>query len=191
MESIKEIHYDSDNAAVYETRELTGWWSNNGMFCGENEQLARWKGCTTVNCTKCGKPTQYKVASLCLECEKKRNVERYNKLPSEDWDGEPLYTFDDEKFFFDYEDVIEYCIECDCRPEDLLLVSTERVPFERIDEDYWEESLSTDDDRLELPENIRKKLDELNNEIDKTPGVLYSPTNVRVIFEYDKKDLEQ
>lgn len=60
----KIIPYDSPEAASFKT--VTGWVSSDGIFCGNDEHVARYRGCTHIKCnesyyTKIANDTQEQV----------------------------------------------------------------------------------------------------------------------------------
>jgi len=112
-----------ENAA--EVRTVSGWVCKTcGRFCGDDENLARYccskfVPCQTPGCA--GKAE--KGYSFCKDCREKLSKERYLKLPLQPWDGvTPLVEQDDDRFFYDAEDLNDYLEDCGLEIEDLRLV---------------------------------------------------------------------
>ena len=77
-EMSKIVMYDSDEAATYR-HNIGGWVDRHGVFCGKDEDLARYRGCTHRPCSKCGKPVP-KSYTVCDECRRKAEIEKYEAL---------------------------------------------------------------------------------------------------------------
>ncbi|HEX7718693.1 MAG TPA: hypothetical protein VF389_02705 [Woeseiaceae bacterium] len=129
-----QIMYDSPEAAQRVT--VAGWRSRDGHFYGDNEGAARYAGCTHRACQDCGAPIK-KLRMVCDECRQKCVIAKYATLPRETWDGTtPLCMFDGDEYFFDADDLHDYCADHDCTVEDLLLVICKPVYLSQINEDY-------------------------------------------------------
>ncbi len=166
MNQGKEIvMYDSEQAAVYESRTLTGWWTpkdartGKPMFWGEDENMARYCGCTHKVCA-CGS-IHSKAYTCCSGCRNKNMLERYHRLPETKWDGKtPLCLFDDDRYFYDEDDIFDFCEETKTDPMDLALVVCEPVFPCPIDaHDQWSDDLPEDG---EIPDNILAAVEALN-----------------------------
>lgn len=155
-----KIMYDSPESARRVT--VTGWRSRHGLFFGDGDQAertARWSGCTHTRCEDCGTPTP-KEYTVCSGCHEKRAIARYNALPKQPWDGTtPLCMFDGDAYFFDRDELLDYCDDNDCTPDDLRLVLCQPIHLRAVDEDYWSDDLHEDG---ELPPEIRRAVDALN-----------------------------
>ena len=114
-----KVLYASDEAAQLVT--VTGWRSRTGRFYGSDEHLARWDGCTHQIC-ECGAemPRGFTKCNTCIE---KDRLAKYEAMPFQEWDGTtPLTFFDDDDYFFDQEEVEQYCEDNDLQLSDLRLV---------------------------------------------------------------------
>jgi len=114
-----KVLYASDEAAQLVT--VTGWRSRTGRFYGSDEHLARWDGCTHQIC-ECGAemPRGFTKCNTCIE---KDRLAKYEAMPFQEWDGAtPLTLFDDDDYFFDQEEVEQYCEDNDLQLSDLRLV---------------------------------------------------------------------
>jgi hypothetical protein len=117
---VKIVMADSPEAAT--RRTVTGWVSRDGFFFGDDERLARYKGCTHVKCSDCGSVIE-KTRLICGACCSKRTAAKFEKLPKKEWDGEtPLALFDGDRFFFDEDDIDMYCEDVEAKRSDLKLV---------------------------------------------------------------------
>jgi hypothetical protein len=163
----KIIMYDSPEAASVKTG-LSGWVSANGHYCGKDEHLARWDGCTHRQC-ECGHIYE-KTWVCCEKCRQKKSNERYLALPHTPFEQvECCMLWDDDKFFFSHEDVEEYLEENNLQPEDIRLqVCEAKTGLSRVDEEQWREELPEDH---ELPPEIQEAIKALNEAISK-----HSPT---------------
>jgi len=92
----KQILRTSDEAAKRVT--VTGWVSSTGHFFGDDERAARYAGCTHLVCD-CGE--LYQRNAYCQKCRNKARRERFENMPTKEWDGEePLVIFDTDDYFF-------------------------------------------------------------------------------------------
>lgn len=178
VEDKKVIMYDSSESAVYRTN-IEGWVSSDGRFFGKGdtaEQLARNQGSTHKKCD-CGIIMPSKSYSLCESCRNKKHRENYLKLPFKEYDGSPVFSTDDEKYFFDEESIIEYC--ADNLLDELDLYFAEPNMLWEITDEIWEEILPEDG---EFPDELKNALSELNKVIKNLPAVSWSPSKVRTKY---------
>lgn len=106
----KKIMYESPEAATFKTG-ISGWVSANGRFFGNGrdaENMARYDGCTH-HIAECGHEAERHWLA-CSECRIKKDRERYFSYPVVEWDGStPIVIFDDDRYFFSEDDLLEYC----------------------------------------------------------------------------------
>lgn len=144
---------------------VTGWMGRDGRWYGsgpEGERIARYAGCTHVECQDCKAPTT-KGWTHCDSCRAKRRHERYLALPLVEWDGvTPLCTHDGDDYFFDLESIYEQCNDWETSAANLDLVVCEPAYLREIDTEYWQDDLPEDGD---LPEPIASALAALNKAI--------------------------
>lgn len=166
--------YDSEEAATKQT--ITGWVSANGRFWGTDEHMARWDGCTHIKCTQCGEPHS-KNYTICDVCLTKKRIDSYHQLPYRDWDRKScVYDGFTDKFFFGGEDEIrEYYKELDITS--IRLQYTEPNYLSKIDTDSWSDILP--EDTYDLPNDVMKAIEALNEVLDKQGAISYSPVNIR------------
>lgn len=173
----KKILYNSPEAAQIKT--VTGWVSSDGRFCGQDENMARYAGCTHINC-ECGGEAK-KGWTKCDSCRAKASTARYEAYPFEEWDGvKPLVEYDCDTYFFSEDDIETFLEEGELKPEDLRLVIASPNYAHEITSEYWQDSLSEDG---EIPEEFQKKLDELNEFIKTLAPLSYSPSKIRTKYE--------
>lgn len=166
----KPVLYHDDGVAEQVT--LTGWRSRHGHFYGDNEHLARWDGCTHVICA-CGTATP-KHYTACEACRQKADDARYLALPLVDWNGEMVCTFDNDRFFRDEEEFLDWCELEELDPAEVQLVACEPRGLREVDPDYWTDELPEDG---ELPGPLQDALDAFNavvREHNKTPSVWWA-----------------
>ena len=181
------IYPESEGSAKKVTMEL--WKSRNGYLFVE-EDLARKDGATHLPCKECNKPikrerTRYPM--LCDVCKAKLEEKNYQALEKKEWDGvTPICTYKGEVFFDAPCEVLDYCVENKCDPEDLLLVHCKPDYFFEIDppeECYYDilhENSKIPEELKEAFENVNKVVHEVNKKYG--PASWY-PGNVAV--EYD------
>ena len=88
---------------------------------------------------------------------------RWLNLPEKKWKGEPLCLFDNDKFFFEFDDVTDYCDENCINLDDLLLVICEPTfasehtldPY-----DHFNDSLAED---IDPPDELIEAVEAFNN----------------------------
>lgn len=160
----EQIHYDDDRAARRMT--VTGWVSRDGRFYGDDEHLARWNGCTQLACA-CGN-LHDKGWTCCEACRKKARTARYQALPFAEWDGgTPLCLFEDDTYFFDADEVLDFCEEQGCTPADLQLVICEPQYARQIEPDEeYSDILPEDQYIADVAPEIAAAFEALNAEIE-------------------------
>jgi hypothetical protein len=182
-EEEKIILYDSDEAAVYEERTLKGWWSklpgNQQRFWKDDEHMARYDGCTHRKCD-CGELTK-KHYTACQACREKKDIEKYNKLESIEWDGEtPIYSDSHDEYFFDLDILLDFAEDREVDIEDLRLILCVPQYANQIDYDYFCDQLPEDGD---LPADIEKAMNVFNEVIKNSKPLSWYPGNKRVIIK--------
>jgi hypothetical protein len=165
----------SDEAAKIVT--LTGWQSSDGRFWGKDERAARYSGCTHKQC-ECGGLMERHWLK-CAECRHKAHAERFNALPFKEWNGEPVCTWDAQKYFFDEDDLIEYCEDNELTEVDLLFCVENN--WRQVDDDYWSDYMPEDSDG-DFPKQMQEALDNLNKIIQTLPAQSYSAGKVRTKY---------
>lgn len=175
MSNHEVVMFDSDEAAHQYT--MAGWLSRNGRFFAE-EALARYDGCTHRSCEECGAPTP-KHSPICPDDQKKKRDAKYAALPLVEWGDGPACIFDDDTFFSDEEDAIEWCEENDVDPSRVQLVACKPVmAWELEASEEYQDELPEDG---EVPSEIAVAFRDLNKAIRscKTP-LCWRPVDARV-----------
>lgn len=183
MKDDKIVMYDTDEAATFRTN-LSGWVTGDGLYYGKDEHIARWAGCTHIKC-ECG-GIREKNYTVCEDCRRKNSNDRYNALPFVKWDGvTPLTEWDGDKYFFDEDDIAEYCEDNEMKSSDLMLVICDPVYLSQIREDYWCDDLPEEG---ELPPAIEKLVKELNEAIKKEAPACWKQGKKRTSVEIEDED---
>lgn len=147
-----------EDAAMHVT--LTGWACVRcKRFFGnypDAEASARYCCHTEAPCKECGgRNLRSRSYTCCDACGEKHRTERWLALPRVEWDGEaPLCLWDDDRFFWNADDLQSYVdgddLEIDDPPrklEDVRLVLAKPVkPREFEMADYLSDELPEDDD---------------------------------------------
>lgn len=162
-----------------ELKTVTGWVTADGRFFGKEERLARYHGCTHKVC-ECGKLME-KAWTLCESCRARKSRERYNAMPFKEWDGEtPVVISGDDHYFFNEDDIEEYCDDQEIQPEDLQLIICEPNRLFEINEGHWEDVLPEDD--YSFPKEVTIALEALNKAIRESKPVSWSPGKYRTTY---------
>lgn len=150
---------------------LTGWKSRRGVFYGDNEDAARYDGCTHVPCGKCGAPTE-KMWTACRPCRDLADEARYTALPRVAWDGESMvYSQTLDRYFATLNDAYDELAD-DQTLEDLQLVVCTPNRGRWLEEDYFSDDMAEDG---ELPSCILEAIDAFNAVLQKAPVLSWSP----------------
>ena len=173
---------DSDEAAKIIT--VTGWVSSTGRFFGDDERLARYDGSTHTKC-ECGSVIE-RCRIMCNDCFDKKQAKKYNELKTEAWDGKtPLYSNSTDRYFWNEEDLFDFCEEADANVDSLDLVICEPVyPHELCASEIYADDLPEDtacDPELEEAfEELNKKIRE---QIEKKKVLSWQPSKIAAIIE--------
>lgn len=183
----KIIMYDSDESAEFVTG-LSGWIaSDTRHFWGDNEDMARWSGCTHKVC-ECGE-IMSKNYTICDKCKTKSEYERYNEMPVVKWDGNnPAYSQLCDKYCFDEGDIdilledVDFVRESGdekrlCTYEELMLVVCEPESLNLVDEDFFVDNLPEEG---EISEEVYKAMCAFNDVIKRQPPSCWYPGNERI-----------
>ena len=159
MEEKAVITMDSPEAASQET--MTVWVSNNKRAFFD-ERAAKFDGCTHGRCQEC-KEVCEKSRLMCKTCGEKARQAVFDKMPEVEWDGKtPLCIFDSDTYFFYEDELLDYCDEHECKPEDLsLILCVPEYPRELTDEYF----LSDFCEDIELSKKIQSMIERFNKEL--------------------------
>lgn len=149
--------YDSPEAAQQVT--VKAWKNSKGQYFFD-EHMARYNGSSHATCA-CG--GIYKTGwGKCDNCRHKDAVERYNKMPFKEWDETtPLVIFGKDIYFFDVDDIHDYCDEHECNSEDLMLVICAPNYMHEVETDIWADIMPENSDGY-IPKVVQDKINELN-----------------------------
>lgn len=166
----------SDEAASIKT--VTGWVDRHGRFWGDDERIARYSGCTHVECSECGKAT-IKHHTKCDECKAIAQETRWLSFERQPWDGStPICLWSGDEYFFDSESFYDWCADQGVDPKTVQLMHCKPNYASQVEEDYWCDDLAEDG---ELPDDIQTALDVLNAVIrQKKEPLSWSPSKVAV-----------
>ena len=142
---------------------VTGWVSAKGHFYGQGaqaESMARWDGSTHRKCEGCGE--LFERNAYCRPCHAKKEIEKYNAMPRKKWDGVGmLYSDTQDRYFYGWDDVDDYCASEEFTPESLRLIICEPTYATEIDptEHYCDDL----PDEGEIPDSLQNAFDGLND----------------------------
>ena len=175
MKKNKIILMNSPEAATEIT--IPAWKSASGRIYTD-EYAARYDGCTHRKCEYCGEPC-LKRWSACESCRAKIKKEAFMALPVVEWNGkDPICLYNTYRYFFDYDELMDYCEQEEVDKKDLMLVLCEPMKLRTLDSDFFADCLA---DEQELPTEIEKAIDEFNAKIAAYPHVIsWVPTNKRI-----------
>lgn len=160
MSESPTVLYDSPEAASIQT--VTGWVDRHGRFWGGDEHMARWSGATHQKCPGCGAIKE--LRSYCEPCRQAKQIEKWQAMPREPWDGvSMLYSEAADCYFSDLDELASHCEETGATPEALRLVICKPNLARPIDpEDFYTDDLPEDGD---LPLVLQEAFNTLNNTI--------------------------
>lgn len=164
-------------------KPVTGWVSRHGYFFGDDERAARYNGSTHRLCTSCESPCS-KAYTMCRDCRRTKNIERYNALPYKKWNGKDmLCCHGGDDFFSSVEEIESYCNYHGLEVKDLRLVICEPNFLGQLEVEYWDELLPDDYDPENIDAGLKEKIDSLNSYIRGMPPVSWSEGNYRTSIE--------
>ena len=178
----KVVLYNSPEAASIQT--VTGWVDRDGRFWGNNEHQARWCGCTHITCENHPEEPPFIKNYWCPKCQTESRNAAFEKMPKVEWDGEtPLVLFNDDKYFFDADELRDYCDEegiglCELQ----LVICTPNHPHQLDPNDIFCDSLPEDG---EVSEELYLAFEALNKVIANHPQLSWSPGDKAAIVNLD------
>ncbi|WP_340619295.1 hypothetical protein [Xenorhabdus siamensis] len=157
--SEKIVMYDSPEAAQIKT--VTGWVCRDGRFWANDEHMARYSGSTHHKCKNNPEHPVVRKGGYCEPCWENQLEAKFNAMKRKQWDwNTPLVIFGTDQYFWDSDDLYDYCDEHETTPSELQLVICEpNYPDEINGEDYFSDILPEDG---ELPHELRQAFDTLN-----------------------------
>ena len=161
----------SEKAAEYKTG-IEGWVDRHGRYWGDDERTARWSGCTHISCGDCGEPTP-KGYTACESCREAGAIKRHAAREHREWDGEtPLYSDATDEYLMNKDMLTDYVAWNNCNADDLRLIICDPVTLTHVADDYWCDDLP---DECELPSDVEKALDALNQALEDAGTVAWIP----------------
>nr|WP_312324063.1 hypothetical protein [Acinetobacter oleivorans] len=161
--------------------QTTIWVSRSGKSYLD-ESLARYDGSTH---RKCHRGHTIPKKNPCEECQVINQRENYEKFPKRVWEGEHIYSIAADKWFFSEsrQALLDYMEEMQQNERDLMLVFVTPQYADQIKpEDIYDEHLP---DGIDLPEEIQKAFNELNEKIkNRITPLCYYPADEAVIFPW-------
>ncbi len=181
----KIVMYDAPEAArkvvmMLDGKELSHGYLSIDNFFYNDESMARYRSCTHKKC-ECGE-IMSKNRTICKKCSDRKIADKYLIMPFKEWDGNCMVClYDDDKFFRDDADFLEWCEEEEQTPDNIRLVICEENRLTTIDSDIWSDIMPEDGDG-ELPKEVQLALDKLNEAIKAAPPVSYSAGKFRTHY---------
>lgn len=184
------VMYESDEAASIQT--VTGWVDRNGRFWGHDEHMARYCGSTHRICSKNPEHGSHASNGWCEKCWQESRLKQFQSLEKKPWTGEPLVIFDDDKYFFDAESLVDHCQEHNVLPSELqLLICEPNYPREIDMNDHCEEIIPDGGDHHDIPEAIWLAAEALNKAIRESEPVSWQGGKYAAIVSDDMLTDEQ
>lgn len=167
----KIILRDSEEAASIKT--VTGWVSAKGHFYGDNEDLARYNGATHQRCPNNPDHHIYRINGYCDICHKESRRKKFAEMPRQTWDREtPLVIFDTDIYFFEEDQIADYCSEFVISPDALQLMICEPNYAHSLDPRDVYCDLTPEDG--EVPNELSEAFHTLNQAIKTCPPISWS-----------------
>lgn len=169
MEEIVILPNDERAASI---QTVTGWVSRTGHYFGlgpQSEDMARYDGSTHRKCD-CGRIIAKN--GYCRECHDRREREKFDKMERKPWNGtDALYSQSEDRYFFDGDELDQYCEEEETTPEALRLIICVPTYAHGIDpvEHYCND---LPEDRDEVPDEVREAFKELNDRLEEAKVIL-------------------
>lgn len=174
-----KVSYDSDEAA--EIKTVTGWFSRNGHFYGENEHLARWGGCTHKTCD-CGNEMS-RSWTKCDVCRKIISDAAFAAMPEVAYNDQPVVIYGSDRYFFCIEDIEQFCEDEDLKIEDLQLVACVPNMACRVSiDDMWCDDLPEDTYAADVAPEIAELEAKMNTLIQEGITLSWSQGKHKVII---------
>ncbi|MGJ1359478.1 hypothetical protein ACR79K_22520 [Sphingobacterium siyangense] len=143
---------------------------------------------THEDCCNCGR--EFKKGNTydikCYTCRSLDSIEKFNQLQLVEWDGEtPLYLWDLDVYFFDYESIEDYCFENETEISELRLVLCEKSHFSYVDYEDFAQEVHED---WEPSKEMKDKLEEFNKFLESQSTDTWFPSKKRVdLTEFAKE----
>jgi hypothetical protein len=163
-------------AATFRT-DIYGWVSRGGIFYGDNEDIARYAGCTHVECNRCGKPVEKRWLA-CDGCRDLADIEQFEKRDRKDWDGiAMLYSQRTDEYYSDFDAILDAMSDDDetITLADMRLMVCEPCMPLPLNSDFFEDCFAEDHDESDLPKEIWDAMDAFNAVLGAMTPLSWSP----------------
>ncbi len=166
--------------------EVTLWVSREGLAYND-EEIARYAGCTHVKCRECGEIIE-KIYTICDSCNEKIKQEKYLKLPKEKWDGETIFYSDKFNEYFGSIEELEDAINeenSEDKPwikadaEEYRILKCVPVFPDCLNSDHWEDCYPDDSEEWEELEDL---IADFNKKLSKIKPISYTYTRIALTF---------
>lgn len=177
MKTAEKVHY-KDIEEVQGTIEVKCYKVNGELY--NSMHKTKMSLVTHYDCDTCGEEfeTEGRYYTTCAHCRYKKSMEKYNSLDLVEWDGKtPLYLWDDDKYFFNEDEIHDYCEDNELELSDLCLVLCSKSTFREIDLDIFLDDTHED---WEPSDEMVKKINEFNEFLKSESTDTWFPTNKRV-----------
>jgi hypothetical protein len=144
-ETKKKLHFK--DVEVIKGVPPKKYYKADGVDWSLDEDYVRRQACTHLDCKLCGEETISHYTMTCESCRSKKELAAYNAFPLVEWngtDGLSLYN-DPETYFFDIDDVEQYCEDNEIEKKDLQLVLCEPTRFNEINVCEFQEEVIHED----------------------------------------------
>lgn len=161
----KEILFESDEAAKPHT--MQGWVSSENRFYAD-EAMARYDGCTHKTCA-CGRGVHEKHWTCCQLCRSEKDDLKFQQMPEVPFAQVDVCCLrSGETFFFDEQDLLDWCEDNSVDPWTVQLVVCEPSwPGEVDPDDFFEDILPEDTATEDASPEIAAAFQVLNDVISK------------------------
>jgi len=179
-----KIILKKDAPVKFETRKLTGWFSENHFYGNrdEDEDRARYDECTHYECKKC--ETVYEKSAYCKHCSKTNKEKIFNSYDEVEYKEGPFFIYDTDLFFNNRDEYLDY-IECGFVENfnKLVLAEKENLIESSSISDFLENKIADANlehlDGFKFSEETQKMIKTLEDTITKETGTVYYPTKLR------------
>lgn len=175
MKPEQQVIFAEDDAAA-SIQTVTGWVSRTGNFWGIDEHMARYDGSTHRHCD-CGAAIEKK--SYCRACHDRKQIERYERMPRQAWDGIGLiYSHITDRYYSDLE-AAEDDLQDGQTLADLMLVICKPNYVRELTDEYCCDEMTEDGD---LPNEVCAAMEAFNKAVS---GIVlsWSPGDVSVLLD--------
>lgn len=163
--------------------------------CGalyDREGSAAYCHASSRPCQSCGKPADKSYAH-CESCRGKLRRERWDAMPEIVWDGEAaLAIYDSDQYFFDADDLADYCGDEGIDVADLMLVLCKHVrPRTFSLDDFLDDLLPDDQGAADFGIDVVAAEKAVNDATSQVAALVWEPIGKRPTLESLKRHLKE